>query len=80
MNGELINNVRYADDTAIIASSLEDLQSLLQRVSDVSEDLSKSKAPIRRVSLNQTPIEHVEKFGNHCSQSMGNGDGNQIQS
>ena len=36
MNEELINNVRYVDDTAIIASSLEDLQSLLQSVSDVS--------------------------------------------
>ena len=38
VNEELINNVRYTDDTAIIASSLEDLQSLLQRVSEVSED------------------------------------------
>ena len=76
MNGELINNVRYADDTAIIASSLEDLQSLLQRVSDVSEDfglklnisktkwmlISKNKTPIGRLSLNQTPIEHVERY------------------
>ena len=38
MNEELINNVRYVDDTAIIAGNQEDLQSLLQRVSDVSED------------------------------------------
>ena len=76
MNGELINNVRYVDDTAIIASSLEDLQSLLQRVSDVSEDfglklnisktkwmlISKNKTPIGRLSPNQTPTEHVERY------------------
>lgn len=76
MNGELINNIRYADDTAIIASSLEDLQSLLQRVNDISEEfglklnisktkwmcISKQQIPIGRLTLNQTPIEHVEKY------------------
>ncbi|KAH1000614.1 hypothetical protein HUJ04_012918 [Dendroctonus ponderosae] len=30
MNGELINNIRYADDTAIIADSLEDIQSITE--------------------------------------------------
>ena len=29
LNGKTINNIRYADDTVILASSLEDLQTLL---------------------------------------------------
>lgn len=76
MNGELINNIRYADDTTIIASSSEDLQSLLQRVSIVYEKfglklnvsktkwlfISKNRIPIERFSLNQTPIEYVGKY------------------
>jgi len=36
MNGELIT--LYVDDPAIIAKSLEDLQSLLQKVNDISEE------------------------------------------
>lgn len=76
MNGELINNIRYADDTAIIASSLKDLQNLLQRISEVSENyglqlntsktkwmlISKNRTPVGNLLLNQTPIEHVDKF------------------
>lgn len=31
LNGELINNIRYADDTAILANDTEDLQLLLQK-------------------------------------------------
>lgn len=38
VNGELINAVRYADDTVIISDSLEDLESSLSRVSLVSEE------------------------------------------
>ena len=32
INGETINNIRYADDTVILASSLEDLQTLLEKI------------------------------------------------
>lgn len=38
VNGEVINNMRYADDTALIASSCEDLQLLLNRVHAVSSE------------------------------------------
>lgn len=37
INGQPINNIRYADDTAIIASSLTDLQQLVERVKEHSE-------------------------------------------
>lgn len=33
-----INNVRYADDTVLIATSLEDLQKLLDKVNSTSQD------------------------------------------
>ena len=32
INGETINNIRYADDTVILANSLEDLQTLLEKI------------------------------------------------
>lgn len=38
VNGEIINNLRYADDTALIAGSLEDLQALLDRVHATSSN------------------------------------------
>lgn len=36
VNGEYINNIRYADDTVLLATSLNDLQALLDRVRTVS--------------------------------------------
>ncbi|XP_048484636.1 uncharacterized protein LOC125491400 [Plutella xylostella] len=36
INGRPLNNIRYADDTILIASSMEELQSLLDRVTSVS--------------------------------------------
>ena len=35
-----INNLRYADDTMVIAESEEELKSLLMRVKEVSEKLA----------------------------------------
>jgi len=64
MNGELFNNIRYADDTAIIAISLEDLQSLLQKVNDVSEEfglklnISKSK----KMCISKQRYQHSQLF------------------
>lgn len=37
VNGELINNIRYADDTFLLARSLEGLQELFNRVTHTSE-------------------------------------------
>ena len=38
VGGQNINNIRYADDTALIADSVEGLQRLLQKVKDASEE------------------------------------------
>ena len=38
--GENINNLRYADDTTLLADSEEELKSLLMKVKEESETLS----------------------------------------
>lgn len=38
IGGEVINNIRYADDTAIMAESLEDLQTLLNAVNNACKE------------------------------------------
>ena len=38
--GENINNLRYADDTTLIAESKEELKSLLMKVKEASEKLA----------------------------------------
>ena len=43
VNGENINNIRYADDTALIAGSQEDLQKLLNTVVAESERMGLSQ-------------------------------------
>ena len=42
VNGKPINKIRYADDTAILANSLEDLQNILNNVTEVSEQFGLS--------------------------------------
>ncbi|KAL4104588.1 hypothetical protein QTP88_019882 [Uroleucon formosanum] len=39
INGKVINNLRYADDTVLIAGSIEDLQKILNKVVTASENL-----------------------------------------
>ena len=38
--GENINNIRYADDTTLMAESGEELKSLLMKVKEESENLA----------------------------------------
>ena len=40
INGRNINNLRYADDTTLMAESIEELKSLLMRVKEESERAS----------------------------------------
>ena len=40
IDGENINNLRYADDTTVMAESEEELKSLLMRVKEESEQAS----------------------------------------
>jgi hypothetical protein len=37
INGKIINNLRYADDTVLIASNIENLQKILDKVVTASE-------------------------------------------
>ncbi|GJQ65833.1 hypothetical protein Trydic_g3936 [Trypoxylus dichotomus] len=37
-NGEVINNIRYVDDTVVITESLAVIQSLIDRIVEKSED------------------------------------------
>ena len=76
INGEPINNLRYADDTVIIASELADLQNLLQKIYLTSEEyglalnVSKTKwmlmsrngtAGVGNLTLNRSVVERVER-------------------
>jgi len=40
INGKVINTLRYADDTVLIAGSIDDLQKILNKVVTASENLS----------------------------------------
>lgn len=76
INGELINNIRYADDTVILASNVEELQQLMERVNDVSSEfglslnlsktkwmlISKSQQPPQQLMLNNQIINHVDSY------------------
>lgn len=35
VNGKLINNLRYADDNAIIAGTIEDLQCIVNAINEI---------------------------------------------
>lgn len=77
VGGCMINNLRYADDTVLIAKSNEDLQTLLNIVNRESEKvglginikktvtmvISKSQvAPACNISLNNTILDQVNSF------------------
>ncbi|KAL3268742.1 hypothetical protein HHI36_007844 [Cryptolaemus montrouzieri] len=76
MNGELINNIRYADDTVILASDVNELQQLVERVRVVSEQyglkLNVEKSKWMRVSkrphqweqliIGKKSVEQVNKY------------------
>lgn len=59
MNGKPINNIRYADDTAILANNLEHLQDTLDRVTD-GEQFGLSINTVTKI--NGQTIERVSKF------------------
>lgn len=59
MNGETINNIRYADDTVIIANNNEELQRIVQNIHSASEEyglsLNTSKTKWMIISKSQHP-------------------------
>ena len=79
--GRNINNVKYADDTTLMAGSEEELNSLLMKVKEASEkvglklNIQKTKimasGPITSWQIDEETIETVANFNfrglqNHC--------------
>ena len=79
--GRNINNLRYADDTTLMAESEEELKSLLMKVKEESEkvglklNIQKRKimasGPITSWEIDGEPVETVSDFiwgglQNHC--------------
>ena len=77
VGGRLINNIRYADDTVLIATSEEDLQKLLDIMIAESESFGlnlnakktfcmaisgKEKIPVCNLLINASSVVQVEKF------------------
>ena len=77
-----INNLRYADDTILMAESKEELKSLLMKVKEESEKLSlklniqktkiMSSGPITSWQIDGEKVETVRDYfpglQNHCGQ------------
>lgn len=57
IGGKIINNIRYADDTAFIAESMPDLQRLLNQVCEASKKYSLA------INIGKTKIMIVGKGG-----------------
>lgn len=76
MNGIPINNLRYADDTAILADNIEDLQATINAINTIGKDfgldvnISKTKLMIvsrqphenAHLYIDNMQIERVNKF------------------
>ncbi|CAM1330889.1 Uncharacterised protein r2_g3992 [Pycnogonum litorale] len=77
VGGHNINNLRYADDTGLIATSEEKLQALLDKVVEYSKDMGlsinvkKTKSmtiskqpipPVCKLTIGQKEIEHKSQF------------------
>ena len=70
--GRNINNLRYADDTTLMAESEEELKSLLMKVKEESENIGlklniqKTKitasGPITSWEIDEEPVETVSNF------------------
>ena len=82
MAGRNISNIRYADDTTIMAESKEELKSLLMKVKEESQkaglklNIQKTKimacSPITSWQIDGETMEAVAdyflRFQNHCGQ------------
>ena len=58
IGGRNINNLRYADDTTLIAESEQELKSLLQRVNEESERASLNSGLKKLRSWHPAPLLH----------------------
>ena len=66
--GRNINNLRYADDTTLMAESEEELKSLLIKVKEESEEVG-LKLNIQKTKIMASgPITSWQKMGKQCKQ------------
>ena len=61
--GRNINNLRYADDTTLLAESEEELKSLLMKVKEESEKVG------LKLNIQKTKIWSHHFMGNRCGNS-----------
>ena len=83
--GRNINNLRYADDTTLMAESEEELNSLLLKVQEDSEkvdlklNIKKTKimasGPITSRQIDGETVETITEFILGCSKITADGDG-----
>ena len=81
-DGRNINNLRYADDTTLMAESEEELKSLLMKVKEESENISlklniqktMATGPITSWQIDGETVETVADFfgglQNHCQRRL----------
>ena len=68
--GRNINNLRYADDTTLMAESEEELKSLLMKVKEESEKAD-LKLNIQKIKITASrPITSWQIDGEKCKQSQ----------
>ena len=61
-----INNLRYADDTTLMAESEEELKNSLMKVKEESENVSLKNSTFRKLrSWNPVPSLHGKRWGNN---------------
>ena len=62
--GRNINNLRYADDTTLVAESEEELKSLFMKVKEEREKVG------LKLNIQKTPRQHIRKQ-RHCFANKG---------
>ena len=60
-----INNLRYADDTTLMAESEEELNSLLMKVKEEMKKLAKNSTSRKLRSWHLVPSLHANRWGNN---------------
>ena len=62
--GRNINNLRYADDTTLMAENEEELNSLLMKVKEEMKKLAKNSTFRKLISWHPVPSLHGKWMGN----------------
>ena len=63
ISGRNVNNLRYADDTTLMAESEEELKSLLMKVKEESEKVGLKFSIHKRKIISSSPITSWEIMG-----------------